>query len=71
MALLPMKIIRYIKPTIDIDQPKAAFPKRSIAFPTIGGPSISPKDRKKIKQALAEAKTLPLNSWPSKVSPKE
>ncbi len=42
-----------------------------MAAPTTGGPNISPSDRKKIKLALAEANTFPLNSWPSNVSPSE
>ena len=40
-----------------IAHPNALFPKMSIALPIIGGPYISPIDKKKIKLALAETRT--------------
>ena len=45
-----------------IVQPKAysfSFPKKSIDAPITGGPKISPRHKKKIKLAFAEANKLP------------
>ena len=56
-----------------IVQPKAylfSFPKKSIDAPITGGPKISPRHKKKIKLALAEANKLPLNCCPNIVKPK-